>query len=83
MPNDSFATAVPAAIRRATQEPPAIGSGWTVRILTPEGVHGLRLSTQRQVGPLTLELERLGLVLDVDARSDTDFVFALEPAEAR
>ena len=82
MPTDSFATAVPAAIRRATQEPPAAG-GWTVRILTPEGVHELRLSSQRQVGRLTLELERLGLVLDVDARSETDFVFALEPAEAR
>jgi hypothetical protein len=83
MPNDSFATAVPAAIRRATQEPPAIGSGWTVRILTPEGVHELRLSSQRQVGRLALELERVGFVLDVDARSETDFVFAPETAEAR
>jgi hypothetical protein len=81
MSNESFATAVPAAIRRATQERPAAG-GWTVRILAPEGVHELRLSSQRQVGRLALELERLGFALDVDARSETDFVFALETAEA-
>ena len=82
MPTDSFATAVPAAIRRATQERPA-SSGWTVRILAPEGVHELRLSSQRQVGRLALELERLGFVLDADARSETDFVFALETADER
>ena len=81
MPIDSFATAVPAAIRRATQERPAAG-GWTVRILAPEGAHELRLSSQRQVGRLALELERLGFALDVDARSETDFVFALETADA-
>ena len=76
--HDSIEQVLPSAIRRASSEPPpALGDGWTVCIVTAEGRHELRLAGQAQVARLTLDLERLGFVLQVDG-GDADFVFAQE-----
>jgi hypothetical protein len=77
MPQESMTQAVPAAIRRASDIPSTMGEGWTVRIRTPEGNRDVRLANQSQVAHLTLELERLGFVLQMDGTPDADFVFDL------
>jgi len=75
MSQESMERAVPAAIRKASELPTTAGEGWMVRILTREGCRDVRLTNQAQVAHLTLELERLGFVLQVDDGTDADFVF--------
>lgn len=76
MPQATIEQALPAAIRRASAEPPpATGDGWTVRIVTVEGRRDLHLAGQAQVARLALDLERLGFALQVEGTADADFVF--------
>ncbi|MGZ5180350.1 MAG: hypothetical protein ACXWC6_01530 [Ramlibacter sp.] len=75
MSHESIERAVPSAIRKASEIPTTTGEGWKVRILTREGCRDVRLVNQAQVARLTLELERLGFVLQVDDGTDADFVF--------
>lgn len=77
MSQETMARALPAAIRKASEIPVTKGEGWTVRISTPDGTRDVRLVNQSQVAHLTLELERLGFVLQVDGTPEADFVFAL------
>jgi len=77
MPHETMARALPAAIRKASEVPCTGGEGWTVRITTQDGTRDVRLAGQSQVAHLTLELERLGFVLQVDGTSEADFVFDL------
>ena len=80
MSQESMARALPAAIRKASEIPSTSGAGWTVRITTRDGCRDVRLDSQSQVAHLTLELERLGFVLQVDAAPEADFVFDLPEA---
>jgi len=83
MPHETMTQAVPAAIRRASDIPTTSGEGWTVRIRTSDGDRDVRLANQSQVAHLTLELERLGFILQVDGTPEADFVFDLpETADA-
>jgi len=66
-----------AAIRKASEIPTTTGEGWTVRIQSPAGSRDVRLANQSQVAHLTIELERLGFVLQVDGPAEADFVFEL------
>ena len=75
MSHETMSRAVPAAIRKASELPTTTGEGWMVRIIAREGNRELRLTNQAQVALLTLELERLGFVLQVDDGTEADFVF--------
>lgn len=77
MSQETMARALPAAIRKASEIPSTTGEGWTVRIATQDGSRDVRLVNQEQVAHLTLDLERLGFVLQVDGTPDADFVFEL------
>jgi hypothetical protein len=77
MSRETMERALPAAIRKATEIPSTKGEGWTVRITTRDGSRDVRLANQSQVAHLTLELERLGFVLQVDGAPEADFVFEL------
>jgi hypothetical protein len=82
MSHETLSQALPAAIRKASEIPSTRGEGWTVRISTRDGSRDVRLASQSQVAHLTLELERLGFVLQVDGTPDADFAFELpETAE--
>jgi hypothetical protein len=77
MSQETMARALPAAIRKASEIPCTSGEGWTVRITTQDGSRDVRLANQSQVAHLTLELERLGFILQVDGAPEADFVFEL------
>lgn len=77
MSHETMARALPAAIRKASEIPSTTGQGWTVRITTRDASRDVRLANQSQVAHLTLELERLGFVLQMDGTPEADFVFEL------
>ncbi|GAC1531377.1 MAG: hypothetical protein NVS2B4_10720 [Ramlibacter sp.] len=77
MSPETLSRDVPAAIRRATEQPGLSGPGWTVRINTPDGSREVRVGNQAQVARLALALERLGFLLQVDGTPEADFVFDL------